>query len=226
MSAVIQRAVASPAVPRSQSVGRRPSGGGTVMAPWTPATRAGCAARSATRSARQAGPDHHVVVQERDPLGVLGRPPARVPRGGGPPALQGHDHGPVRQRRRQPDRQRVRGVRAVVGQHDLVRQRPGRRGQRVQAVLQARPSQGRDDDRVTGRVTAGTGVHRVPHGVVVADDGSARYPEPGPANGCLSWPATGTRGGCSTPIRRPGPAGRRGAGRSPRATGHSRHRDP
>src|SRR2546423_10526586 len=55
MSAVIQRAPASADTLRSQSVGRRPAGSGTVTVPWTPPT-SGPTAKSPASSAPQSAP--------------------------------------------------------------------------------------------------------------------------------------------------------------------------
>jgi hypothetical protein len=55
MSAVIHSAVARPAVPRSQSVGRRSSGSGTRTRPWLPMTCGPTVVRSATSLSCQSG---------------------------------------------------------------------------------------------------------------------------------------------------------------------------
>ncbi len=56
MSAVAQRAEASPAVLRSQSVAGRPTGSGTSTMPCVPPTSGAAQPRSPASSARQAGP--------------------------------------------------------------------------------------------------------------------------------------------------------------------------
>src|SRR3954464_4643463 len=104
MSAVIHRAVASPAVPRSQSVGRRSVGSGTVTRPWLPTTFTGAASRSRHRSRYQLGDGttsssrkltHGVLARRAADGGAPARgpraPPAEVARSRRAHATGGHD---------------------------------------------------------------------------------------------------------------------------------------